>query len=96
VEALTLKSRLLYEAICKSNPPEALALAIRDKKGFGALNDESIAAVADAVVTWERALEAAVAELAKQPTPAPANGAKAADGKTVVPPAETEVLPPNT
>jgi hypothetical protein len=93
VDVLTLKSRHLYEAIIKAKSPEALGLAIRDGKAFAALNDESIAAVAVAVVGYEKALEQAVAELAKQPTPEPGNGEKA---PVVVPPEETKVLPPPT
>lgn len=97
VDVLAMKSRLLYESILKAKPPEALGLAIRDGRGFESLNDESVAAVAVGVMAYEKALAGAITELEKQPTPPAENGTKPANGEpTVVPAAETEVLPATT
>lgn len=91
IEVLMMKSRLFYEAIVKAGPPDSTGLAIKRKAGFESLDDESIGAVAEAVVNYEKALQAAVDELAKVQPEATAGTEKATD---VVPDADVQVLAP--
>jgi hypothetical protein len=91
-----MKTRLFYEAIVKASPPDSAGSAIKKKLPFEKIDDESIGAVAEAVVNYEKALTAAVKELEAQPSAPPSNGAEKAEKRIdVVPDSDVEVLAPS-
>lgn len=86
-DALMKKARVLYEAIVKAKPPQALAFAIRDGVAFEKLGEESIVAVAQASALYEKGLGELVAALSKVPDPEPGAATKVdVKGEKVAPP----------